>query len=353
MKIERDESLALSDAYILRNATQDDWPGLTDLIIAADFAESGESDYSQDELITDWQRPGFDPAQDAWVVVEAHSGQISGYEEVWNRAGHARLQGDGYVHPEHLNKGIGTALLRAAERRARQHISLAPAGTRVSLRNGVYGSDQAAHRLHENEGYLPIRYFWRMEIALDGPAPEPQWPEGLFIRTFIPGQDDRPVFEAFDEAFRDGWGHTPWDFDWWRKSHIEQDWFDPSLWFLALEGGSAGSAGSAGFAGFAMQIAGGALCKPKGAEGWVSQLAVRRPWRRRGLGLALLRHAFNEFFRRGVRKIGLGVDASNPTGATRLYERAGMQVAHEYILYEKELRPGVEIFEAEGDITGG
>jgi hypothetical protein len=39
------------------------------------------------------------------------------------------------------------------------------------------------------------------------------------------------------------------------------------------------------------------------------------------------------------------VDASNPTGATRLYKRVGMQVAGEYVLYEKELRPGRELEE--------
>jgi mycothiol synthase len=41
--------------------------------------------------------------------------------------------------------------------------------------------------------------------------------------------------------------------------------------------------------------------------------------------------------RRGVRSVGLGVDAQNPTGATRLYERAGMHVVFEAIVYEKEL----------------
>jgi hypothetical protein len=33
----------------------------------------------------------------------------------------------------------------------------------------------------------------------------------------------------------------------------------------------------------------------------------------------------------------LGVDAQNPTGATRLYERAGLRVIKEDIVYEKEL----------------
>ena len=35
--------------------------------------------------------------------------------------------------------------------------------------------------------------------------------------------------------------------------------------------------------------------------------------------------------------------SQNLTGATRLYERAGMHVARTYISYEKELRAGIEL----------
>jgi ribosomal protein S18 acetylase RimI-like enzyme len=79
--------------------------------------------------------------------------------------------------------------------------------------------------------------------------------------------------------------------------------------------------------------------------GWVGTLGVRRAWRKRGLGEALLLHSFGEFYKRGMKTIGLGVDAENPTGATRLYKKAGMSVAAEYVIYEKELRAGCDIDE--------
>jgi ribosomal protein S18 acetylase RimI-like enzyme len=41
----------------------------------------------------------------------------------------------------------------------------------------------------------------------------------------------------------------------------------------------------------------------------------------------------------GKRKVNLEVDAENPTGATRLYEKAGMRVARRQEPFEKELRP--------------
>ena len=104
--------------------------------------------------------------------------------------------------------------------------------------------------------------------------------------------------------------------------------FDPSLWFLAEE---------------AEEPAGAILCRQDLGVGWVDSLGVRPAWRRRGLGLALLRHAFGEFHRRGWPGAALGVDAANETGATRLYEGAGMRVARQYAIYQKELRPGMDL----------
>lgn len=89
-------------------------------------------------------------------------------------------------------------------------------------------------------------------------------------------------------------------------------------------------------------VVGISLCKD-GEKGWVDTLGVARAWRGRGLGLALLHHSFGAFYRRGRRRVGLGVDSQSLTGAPRLYERAGMHLAQESMTYEKELRAGVEL----------
>ena len=73
--------------------------------------------------------------------------------------------------------------------------------------------------------------------------------------------------------------------------------------------------------------------------GWIRALGVRPRWRRRGLGTALLLHAFGALYARGQRRIGLGVDAENTTGAVRLYERAGMRAAWQADIYERKLAP--------------
>lgn len=166
-----------------------------------------------------------------------------------------------------------------------------------------------------------------MVIDLDESPLQPRPPEGLRIRPYLKGPDDRPTWEAVEEAFDDHWGNVRDTFEEWSEMY-ERETFDPALWFLAVEGD---------------QIAGASLCSDRGDMGWVGSLSVRRPWRRRGVASALLHHTFGEFYRRGQRRIGLGVDASSLTGATRVYERVGMRVDQRTVMYSKMLRDGVEV----------
>jgi mycothiol synthase len=317
----------LSPGLNLRAARWVDLEPVTGLILEVCTADGDPTvAMNSEDLAREWQTPGFTLESDAWVV-ETADGRLVGYQEFVNRHEHASLNGDGYVHPEFHGRGIGTAMLRALDFRARQEVGQAAPDLRVYLRNGMIATDQPARQLHENEGYMPIRYSWRMEINLTEAPPAPVWPEGVELRPFVRGGQDRAVWEAENEAFRDHWGSLPSEFDTWEFRKLAREDFDPSLWHIAWEGG---------------EIAGFSECRFRMGIGWVGTLGVRRAWRKRGLGLALLLHSFGEFYRRGTGTVGLGVDAENPTGATRLYKKAGMRVASEYVFYEKELRPGRE-----------
>jgi mycothiol synthase len=298
--------------------------GLTYDVCAADGDATVAT--SADDMRQMWQEPGFDLDNDAWVV-ETADGKIVGYEELYNRHGFAAFEGDGYVHPNFEGQGVGTSLLRAMEARARAVMDQAEPDLKVFIRNGFSTNDARAIELHQNEGYAPVRYTWRMEIKLDAPPPPPVWPRGVELRPFQPNEQAHAVYEASQEAFEDHWGHVPMKYENWVTKTVERPGFDQTLYFVAWEDG---------------QIAGVSLCRLKPETGWVSILAVRRPWRKQGLGQALLHHSFGEFYRRGLKTVGLGVDAGSLTGATRLYQRVGMKVAKEYVHYQKELRPGRE-----------
>jgi ribosomal protein S18 acetylase RimI-like enzyme len=198
---------------------------------------------------------------------------------------------------------------------------------RVVVQHYINSANEASRRLLENSGYTPVRGIYVMVAALDESPTLPHWPADISVRTFVPGRDERAVYEAVEDAFRDLWGRPSNPFERFVRE-TEKGSFDPSLWFLAVEG---------------HEIAGITLCKTLAGEGWVDVVGVRRPWRNRGLGLALLRHAFTEYHRRGTHRVSLSVDAESITGAPRLYERAGMRVRESYVIHLKELRPGVDL----------
>ena len=179
--------------------------------------------------------------------------------------------------------------------------------------------------MHEAAGYVPNRYYWRMEIELEETPPEPKWPRGVELRPLDVNAHGQQLYAAHIEAFADEWGFTRQSFEEWKKHFIESSKYKPESWLIAWDGD---------------EIAGYAVCNYRMGNGWVAYVGVRRRWRRRGLGLALLQQTFGAFFVRGTKKICLGVDAASQAGATRLYERAGMSVGSEYVSYEKELRAG-------------
>jgi mycothiol synthase len=316
----------LPRGFTVRPPTMEDLEAVTRLINTYEIAVDGIPETTLDEMRTGWQMPDFHLDTDARVVLSPE-GEYVGVLELGHRQ-HVKIYMFGCVHPEYQGRGIGSLLLQVAEERAQQHIPEAAPGARVSLGMGVNSKDMTAQRFLEDHGFQVVRHFWRMGIELHEAPPVALWAEGITVQTMVPGME-RAIFEADNEAFLDHWGHIPSTFDEWKHWTVKREGFDPSLWFLAMDGD---------------QIAGFALCQDeKELGGWVHVLGVRRPWRRKGVGLALLHQAFAEFYRRGIHNVYLGVDAQSLTGATRLYERAGMHVVKEQKRYEKELRAGKEL----------
>lgn len=312
--------------FLVRHPSMDDVQAVYELISTCDIAEYGTPDLTEEELRIQWSLPTQNIETDVWIVFSPEN-KVIGYAEVWHRE-HVRVFTSTRVHPDYRNQGIGNYLLRLSEARALQHIPEAPPDARVTLNQWISSLNEEAQQVLEQEGFTRIRTHWRMEIDMQQAPPTPEWPEGITVRTFVPGEDDRLVFEMMEEAFRDHWGHMPGNFEEWRHFTVKRENFDPILWFLAFGGD---------------KIAGGSLCAYYMDLAWVDTLGVLRPWRCKGLGMALLLHSFGEFYRRGTRTVSLGVDSQNLTGATRLYLRAGMHVAREHHTYTKELRAGKEL----------
>ena len=262
-----------------------------------------------DDLANEWKYEGFNPEQDAFLV-ETRDGRLVGYAALFDISDHCDLSGDIYVHPQFKGLGVDAALLRALEIRAREHVPLAAPGRRVSLSAWrLDNKDETGKAILAQEGYLPVRYHWRMGIELDAAPPAPVLPEGFEFRPFIKDEQATAIWQARNEAFQDNWGSHLLTFDEFSYYTFDSPEYDPTLWVVIWDGS---------------EVAGFSINQYRMGIGWIHILAVRPAWRTQGLGLALLHHSFGEFYRRGTKTIGLGVDAANVTGATRLYQKAGM-----------------------------
>ncbi len=327
---------ALDKGLGLRPATLDDAERVVAVVNGYTMDLVGEALRDVNETVVAWQEPGFVLERDTRVVV-APTGEIVAEAEVWDQSSpHVRVRGRMSLLPVWRGGGIEETLLAWIEERAEQAVPQAPAQARVVLSQSYVEQDHAMHALLEAHGYLLVRRFWRMLIELAGPPPSAEWPSGIGVRTFVPGQDDYAMAAAVQDAFRDHWGFVARPLDeevreWRHWMHSDRN-FDPSLWFLAVDG---------------QEIVGASLCWSTSPEdpcrGSVDVLGVRRPWRRRGVALALLAQSFGELYRRGKTSVKLGVDSESLTGATHVYQRAGMHVAIEVRNYEKELRPGEDL----------
>ena len=314
-------SHTLPQGYAVRVATMHDLQEVYDLLVYCERAEFNRPDYIADYVIEDlqalWQAPNFDLTRDTWVVT-IPDGSIIAYMDVDLSEERADINPNSCVHPSHIGRGISTYLLRAVEARS---LAYAPTGSYVLL-NSISYANSATQKLLEQEGFNLVSQHRRMEMTLHEAPPQPIWPEGVTVRTLMRGQDEHTFLHTINEAFSELPRYTPHSFDEWQSEHIARADFDPTLWYLALAGN---------------EVA-GCTIGYLGELGWIQFVAVRRPWRHKGLGLALLYNAFGEFYRRGRRNIGLNVNADNPTGAVQLYDRAGMHIYHQFDTYEKKLR---------------
>jgi mycothiol synthase len=292
----------------LRDAAPDDAPAIKRVLNEHALASFGEIELNEEEIRSWFELPRL------WVQLAEREGEAVGYLDVaTEETGHIA------VDARTLDPEVAPLLVAAAEAHARETVE-API-----LRGFVQGDEAELREAYEAAGWSPIRHSFQMRIELDHEIPEPEWPNALVLRNAREGEEEL-VYEAQMDAFQDHWDFRRHSFEDWERYATGGNRYDLSLWWLVEDGDElvALSLNAWHFSG-----------DPK--FGWIHVLGVRPPWRKRGLGTALLRHSFRDFASRGATRVGLGVDGENTTGAVRLYERVGMRVVRRNDTYEKTL----------------
>jgi mycothiol synthase len=292
----------------VRDGRVEDVPAIRVLLEEHALASFGEPELSEEEVRSWFSLPKL------WIEVAERDGRLVGYLDVRSEEG-GRFEVDART----LEPEVAPLLVAAAEEHARGKAES------PTLRGYVQGDEPVLREVFEARGWRPIRHSFQMRIELGDDLPEPEWPDGLRPRNFRPGEEQR-VYEANMDAFADHWDFRREPMEDWRRYTVDHHRFDPSLWWLVEDGDEL-----AGFSLNAWHFSGDRQF------GWIGSFGVRRPWRKRGLGTALLRHSFRDFRSRGATRVGLGVDGENTTGAVRLYERADMRMVRRNDTYEKTL----------------
>ena len=303
-------------------------------IASAVYAANGVDDIATVADLENWlghTTGSFDPARD--VVLAEVDGELVGYGWVdWADTTDAfrEFRLGGYVHPDWQGRGIGRALVAWQAAHARAHPA-AKAAERPMI-FGTWSNDQNVRkiRLFTRLGFEPARYFFEMRRANLGEVEVPPMPDGLEVRPI--GHDragQKQMWDADVEAFEDHWGgfdQSETAFEAWMASPNH----DPDLWVVAWEGD---------------EIAGAVVNTVSTEEnaafgrhrGWLDSVFVRRAWRRRGLGAAIVARALVRLRESGMSEAMLGVDSDNPSGALALYERAGFEVVRRSAAYRKPM----------------
>jgi mycothiol synthase len=324
-------ALQVLSEFEFRALRRADVSALYELLLVVEQAD--ERDLVQ--TLEDLQREFDDPWSDAEIDSLAAftlEGQLAGYARTFQNPDpedEVRCYLAVEVHPVQRANGLEDALLDWAEERGRQRLLLAAGDASRMLRFGIHDTQTKEWAQLEQRGFGIVRYFYRMQRDLSEPIPALQLPDDLALRVYTPDLSEA-VLSAFNEAFRDHWSFDPVTDEDWQTFFIGRTSFRPDLTYVVMDGNEV--------AGFSLNgISLEENARHERSDGWVEVLAVRRPWRKRGVATALLCASLHAFKAEGLYHAMLGVDSENPTGALRVYEHVGFKPVKRFIQFEKRM----------------
>jgi mycothiol synthase len=293
------------------SATRDGLDEVVALLRSAEQVDLGEAAVTREDMASHWNVRGFDLVADSRMLHDG--GLLVAYAEVFG----GRIWGT--VAPHARGRGLGTAVLRWQEQRAREQareLGLPPG----RIAQTVSAAAQTSIALLQAHGFESLYVAWALRLPPEVDLSGAQLPDDVRIRTLLPG-DERAVYEVIERGFRE-WPHRPpQSYDGWRVYTVDRADYDSALTFVASTPDG--------------EIVGAVYGIHYPDSGWAQQLAVVAEHRRRGIGSALLAALFGELRRRGETRLGLGTDSR--TGALGLYTRLGMEVERTFQSWSKRL----------------
>ena len=313
--------------YTLRVPAPDDFQAVVDVVVASELARTGRSTLGADFVGGEWHAPGFHLDTDARIAADG-TGTVVGYAQAVFEEPNV-VDSWGVVHPDHRGRGLGTTLFDWIEQRARELLDGIDAPV---FRHKTDAGDEGAESILRSRRLQPVRHFRHMQIDLANHADAADvtgavsrarsapLPPGVAVTGIDPDKDLRTVHAIIDEALAEHWGERSTDFESWIEEQRAEPGYAPDLWLLATyEGAPAG-----------------ALTMSRSDDGaWIDYLGMLAPYRGHGIAGALLRRSLAASADLGLPRVLVSVDADNASGATAVYERAGMRVVAGWDVWER------------------
>ncbi len=329
----------------IRNYREKDLESIVALINAAEAHDQAEDGTSADETRSFLTQPGLIPEENVFVA-QAENANLVGYAylrlvhepnvdsfRTWfvvhpmERQQGRRPRGTAGRDPQ---RGLEERLLAQLYARAQARLGECASAT-VTFDSFVNVLERERIAALERFGLREARRFWLMVRPNLFDIPGPKFPSGIIARAYRVKDDDVPVHAADNDAFRDHWGFAEHPLEQWLH-YVSQPFFRPDLTVIAED------AATREVAGFCIIAINAEENKRLGVpRGWIDIIAVRRPYRQRGLGTALLLAGLRNLRDAGFQQAVLSCDSENTTGATRIYERVGFRVEKTRAAYRKTM----------------
>jgi mycothiol synthase len=305
----------VSSTLTRRNLSPDDAAAVAAVYAAMESEEPTDEAFSEQDMLEELTGPGVDLARGSIAMLSDGQLIAFGFLQVSGPADEWKAVQSGGVLPANAGRGIGRHLVRELERKAVALRDADAPGRPGQLKIWVDEERRRTAALVAKAGYQTWRHFFRMRCDLTAPIASVAAPTGVQIRRYRHG-DDEAVRVVSNSSFADHWGSTPMDVERWRASFAEATSFRPEHSWVALVDNEVTS--------FVLSFEFEAETVQRGyPTGYVARVGTAQQWRGRGIAGALLSTTLAAMAAAGHRYAELGVDAASPTGAGRIYERAG------------------------------